>query len=202
MRSIFLLAALLVAVAVAAIFVARNRSGPDSASARGTVTLVGDSLNVGVERYLPAALPGWKVVANDRVGRSTLEGVAELEAGRPALSSYVVVSLGTNDPRGAADAFRRNVERVLELGGPNRCIVWATIWRDGAPADDFNAVLRDAAGSNRRLRLVEWADMARQHPDLLAADGLHGNEVGYRKRAEAVAAAVKDCSPEQTVTEQ
>ena len=201
MRSTFLFAALLVAVALAALLVARNRGEPATAVSQGTVTLVGDSLNVGVERHLSAALPGWKLVANDRVGRSTPEGIVEVEAGRPMLSAHVVVSLGTNDPPGAVAAFSTDVARLLELIGPNRCVIWATIWRDGAPSDAFNAVLREAAEVNRRVRLVEWAEMVQAHPDWLAADGLHGNETGYRERARATAAAVKGCAPAQTVTE-
>jgi lysophospholipase L1-like esterase len=201
MRSTFFFAALLVVVALAALLVARNRDEPATAGSRGTVTLVGDSLNVGVERYLSAALPGWKLVANDRVGRSTPDGIAELEAGRPSLSSHIVVSLGTNDPPDAVAAFRADVARLLDLVGPNRCVVWATIWRDGAANDAFNAVLRDAAAVNRRVRLVEWAEMVQAHPDWLALDGLHGNEAGYRERARAIATAAKACAPAQTVAE-
>ena len=85
MRTTFFFAALLLVAALAALLVERHRSTPTSAVAtRGTATLVGDSLNVGVERYLPDALPHWKIVANDLVGRTTDEGIAELEAGRPA----------------------------------------------------------------------------------------------------------------------
>ena len=105
------------------------------------------------------------------------------------------------DPPGAVAAFSTDVARLLELIGPNRCVIWATIWRDGAPSDAFNAVLRDAVDVNRRVRLVEWAEMVQAHPDWLAADGLHGNETGYRERARATAAAVKGCAPAQTVTE-
>jgi len=201
MRSTSFFAALLVAVALGVLVLVRLSDEPAATASRGTVTLLGDSLNVGVERYLPDALPGWKVVANDRVGRSTPEGIAELEAGRPQLSSHVVVSLGTNDPPAAVAAFRADVARVLALVGPNRCVVWATIWRDGAPNDAFNTVLRDAAEANRRVRLVEWAEMARTQPELLAADGLHGNEDGYRERARAVAEATTGCAPAQTVSE-
>jgi lysophospholipase L1-like esterase len=201
MRSTFFFAALLLVVVLAALLVARNRDEPAAAASRGAVTLLGDSLNVGVEPYLPAALPGWKVVANDRVGRSTPEGIAELEAGRPALSSHVVVSLGTNDPPAAVAAFRADVARVIQLAGPNRCVIWATVWRDGGPNEAFNTVLRDAADANRRVRLVEWAEMVQAHPNWLAADGLHGNETGYRERARAIAKAAKGCAPAQTVTE-
>ncbi len=202
MRSTFLFATLLVAVAIGALVVVRNpRYHGTPPASRGTVTLVGDSLNVGIEPYVGPALPGWKVVTNDRVGRTTPEGIVELEAGRPALSNYVVVSLGTNDPPTGVTDFRRNVSRVLALIGPNRCIVWATIWRDGAPNAAFNGVLRDAAAANQRLALVEWAEMVDRHPELLAPDRLHGNEDGYRERAGAVAAAARSCAPAQSASQ-
>jgi len=201
MRSSSFFAALLVAVALGVLVLVRHSDGPAASATRGTVTLVGDSLNVGVERYLPDALPGWTIVADDMVGRSTPQGIAELEAGRPKLSSHVVVSLGTNDPPAAVSAFRDDVARVLALVGPNRCVVWATIYRDGAPGNAFNAVLRDAAEANQRVRLVEWAEMAQEHPEWLAGDGLHGNETGYRERARAVADATRGCAPAQTVSE-
>ena len=203
MRSTFFFAALLLIAALAALVVERQRNAPSpGARSRGTATLVGDSLNVGVERYLPAVLPDWKIVANDRVGRTTAQGIDELEAGRSPLSQYVVVSLGTNDPPDAAERFRKDVARVLKLVGPNRCVIWATIWRDGKPNDAFNDVLRTAAESNRRLRLVEWAAMVKAHPDWLAADYLHGNETGYRERARSVAAATRTCAPAVNVTAQ
>ena len=200
MRSTFFFAALIVVAALGALLVARSRDPSATEGSRGTVTMIGDSLNVGVEPHLAAALPGWKIVSNDRVGRTTPEGIDELEAGRPALSSYVVVSLGTNDAPDGVTAFRSDVARVLDIVGPNRCVIWATIWRDGAPGDAFNAVLRDAAAANRQLRLVEWAEMVQAHPDWLAGDGLHGNEVGYAERARAIAKAAGTCAPTPTVT--
>lgn len=194
MRSPILLALLIAAVAVAALLVAGH--GEDGrARPGGTVALVGDSLNVGVERYLGAELPGFEVVANDRVGRRTEEGIDEVERGRARLAPYVVVSLGTNDPPEDVGAFRAAVARLTVLVGPGRCLVWATIWRDAAPHRAFNDVLREAAAANRRMHLVEWAAMAQAHPDWLAPDGLHGNETGYRERARAIAAAVRDCAP-------
>ena len=162
--------------------------------------MLGDSLNVGVEPYLDDALgKGWTLVTDDQVGRRSAEGIDELEAGRLELGGHVVVSLGTNDTPGTVAVFRDDVRRVLRLVGPRRCIVWATIWRDGAPSDEFNGVLRDAASSSHRLRLVDWAEMVRKHPQWLAGDGLHGNELGYRERARAIADAIRDCAPEQTI---
>ena len=197
MRSSALFALLLAAVAVVALLVARH-GGDERAPAGGTVALVGDSLNVGVEPYIGSALPGFEVIANDRVGRRTEEGIDEIEQGRARLAPHVVVSLGTNDPPSDVGAFRAAVERVTQLVGPGRCLVWATIWRDAAPNDALNQVLRDAAAANRRMRLVEWAEMVQAHPDWLAPDGLHGSETGYRERARAIAAAVRDCAPART----
>ena len=194
MRSPALVAVL--CVAVAAVLVVAGRDG-GSERRQGTVALVGDSLNVGVEPYLHEALRGWKLVANDLVGRRTEEGIVEIEQGRARLAPHVVVSLGTNDPPDAVATFREQVGRVTRLVGPDRCLVWATIWRDGAPSDAFNEVLREAASANGRMRVVEWAEMVQTHSDWLADDGLHGNATGYRKRAEAIAAAIRDCAPEQ-----
>jgi lysophospholipase L1-like esterase len=198
MRSSALFALLLAAAAAVALLVARH-VGDERAPAGGTVALVGDSLNVGVEPYIGSALPGFEVIANDRVGRRTEEGIDEIEQGRARLAPHVVVSLGTNDPPSDVGAFRAAVERVTELVGPGRCLVWATIWRDAAPNDALNRVLRDAAAANRRMRLVEWAEMVQAHPDWLAPDRLHGSDAGYRERARAIAAAVRDCAPARSL---
>ena len=194
MRSKTFFAGFFVVAAAVALVAVRHGTEARPAESPGTATLIGDSLNVGMEPYLGEALPRWQVVANDQVGRTTPEGITVLEAGRPVLSSYVVVSLGTNDAHDVG-AFRANVARVLELAGPDRCVIWATVWRDGKPSDDFNDVLREAAEANKRLRLVAWAEMVDQDPELLAGDGLHGNEAGYRKRAAAVGEAVRSCAP-------
>lgn len=200
MRSLAPIVVLVGAVAGGALLVARATDGGPGSASSGAVTLVGDSLNVGIEPYLQGALTGWRITSNDRVGRTTAEGIDEIEARRLPLSSHLVISLGTNDSPREVAAFRSDVARVLELVGPNRCVVWATIWRDGRPNDAFNDVLRHAAAANRRFRVVDWAAMVGQQPDWLAADGVHGTEAGYRERARAVAEAVTGCTPGQTVS--
>jgi hypothetical protein len=163
----------------------------DDLQPQGSLLLLGDSLNVGIEPYLPDALPGWTIVVDDRVGRTTAEGVRVLGAVEPA--PVVVVSLGTNDPPEDVDGFRAGVRGVLGRVGRERCVVWATIVRDGIRTEGLNGVLRQAARVNADLRLVEWDLMVREMPSLLAADGVHGTRDGYTRRAAAVAAAVRDC---------
>jgi lysophospholipase L1-like esterase len=186
---------LLLAVAVAAAtFVAVRRAADDDAdSARGAVTLVGDSLNVGVEPYLEDALPGWRVDAHDEVGRATREGVAELRARRTKLAPVVVVSLGTNDAEGTEDEFRALVGDAIRVVGPNRCLVWATIVRDGEERTGWNDVLRDAAAEHPNVQLAEWASLASDDPTLLAGDRVHGTPDGYARRAEETARAIRAC---------
>jgi hypothetical protein len=195
-RNLFIGLLALVAVGIAAESIARAVHGPSHSNAplrRGTVSLVGDSLNVGVEPYLEAALGGWTIEADDVVGRSTATGLEHVRERGAALGRYVVISLGTNDPRDGVDAFRADVAQVLDIAG-ERCVVWATIHRDGDAYAPFNDVLRGEAAANRNLRLVEWTSMLDSHPDWLAADGIHGTPDGYRARAAAIVAAMRGCS--------
>ncbi len=190
-RRILVIGLLVVVIAgVIAVEVSR-RSSAKPALQRGTVSLVGDSLNVGVEPYLQEELHRWQISADDVVGRSTPDGIERLRAQRASLGSYVVVSLGTNDPIGAVDAFRANVAETLRIAGAERCVVWATIHRDDY--EPFNQILRDASAGNRNLRLVEWTSMIRAHPDWLAADGIHATPEGYKARAKAIVDSMRTC---------
>ena len=179
-----------IAVAVA-VHVVRSHDEPSGSA--GNVTLVGDSLNVGIEPYLAQELPGWNVDAHDRVGRATAEGIEELRKLRGKLAPVVVVSLGTNDADGSEAEFRRLVAEALAIVGPDRCLVWATIVRDGTTRTGFDAVLQDARSANPNVRLVEWARIVEQHRSLLAADAVHGTPEGYARRAADTARAIRTC---------
>jgi hypothetical protein len=160
---------------------------------RGSVTLVGDSLNVGVEPFLQEELHGWDVHTDDVVGRPTTTGLERLTSQSTTLGRYVVISLGTNDPESSVGAFSAAIGDVLGLAGRGRCVVWATIHRDGDAYEPFNDALRAAASKNRNLRLVDWAGMIRVHPDWLVSDGVHATTDGYHERAKAVVAAMRTC---------
>jgi lysophospholipase L1-like esterase len=162
-------------------------------SAVGTLTTVGDSLNVGVQPYLDEELGGWSIDHHDQNGRRTREGIDELEAIGRDLGDVLVVSLGTNDFDSDPATFRRQVEEVVARAGPRRCVVWTTIWLGGPHA--FNDVLRGSASLHPNLQLVDWAAMVEQEPDLLAADGVHASPDGYARRAEEIARVARDCLP-------
>ncbi len=175
------------------VLAARHHRGEAETLPRSSVSLIGDSLNLGTEQSLRAALRRWTFYADDVVGRSTATGVEGLRDAGSSLAPYVVVSLGTNDPSSGVDAFRGDVAQILHLAGPRRCVVWSTIHRDGDAYDGFNAILRAEAARNRNVFLVEWASMISQHPDWLASDGIHGSPDGYVARAAAVVVAMREC---------
>jgi lysophospholipase L1-like esterase len=171
----------------------RGKASSSSPLPRSRVSLVGDSLNVGVEPSLRELLPGWAMSTDDVVGRPTETGLERLRAEASSLAPYVVVSLGTNDAVTAVDAFRSAVDEALALAGAHRCVVWATIHRDGTAYDPFNEVLRAASDRNRNLRVVDWEAMVERSPSFLAGDGIHGSPNGYTARASAIVAAMRAC---------
>jgi len=185
--------ALVLAVAIAVAIYAMRRGDDGHPGTNGRATLVGDSLNVGIEPYLGNELPGWRIDARDRVGRATQEGIDELRRLGEGLAPTVVVSLGTNDPDGSERTFSELVGEALEIVGPHRCLVWATIVRDGMPRTTFNDVLRSASEEHPNIRLVEWADEVGKNPGVLAPDLVHGTPEGYAWRAEETARAIRGC---------
>lgn len=185
-------------VVVGAVTLARPKTGSSPATLpTSQASLIGDSLNVGIEPYVRHELRGWQVDTDDEVGRSTATGVERMRTRTAVLAPYVVVSLGTNDPSGGAEAFRGEVDKALRMAGPTRCVVWVAIRRDGDAYEPFNAVLREAAASSSNLRVVDWPALVQGHPAYLAADGIHATPDGYRARAGAVVAAMNSCGPRQ-----
>jgi lysophospholipase L1-like esterase len=162
-----------------------------------SVYVDGDSLAEGTAPYLPALLPHWSLRQSYAVSRHVTEGVALLRAERPRLGQAVVVSLGTNDdPRRVSD-FRTGMGEILAIAGPARCVVWTNIVRPpavGTSYDGLNRVLSAAATTHRNLVVVDWQALVRSHPAWLRADGVHATAAGYKGRAAAIAAAVKECT--------
>ena len=203
MRRRTLILVVVAAVGVAAVLVGLHRSTRRASTAAppaSAVSLVGDSLNVGVEPYLRDRLPRWTINADDEVGRPTSIGLDHLRAAASSLAPYVVISLGTNDPVADVADFRRAVEDAVGLAGPHRCVVWTAIHREGAAYEPFNEALRSVAARNRNLRVVEWGAMVDGTPNYLAADGIHGSPSGYAARAKGIVTAMRGCYDDGVVS--
>ena len=167
---------------------------PSAAEGRG-VFVNGDSLAVGTRPYLAGELPGWSVRTSATISRHAFEGASVLRsAGK--LPKVIAVSLGTNDDPRSASAFEDAVEDLVRAAGDERCVVWATIRRPrvaGASYREYNAVLRHQARERKNFKLVRWTKLVNQHPEWLAADGVHVDAAGYQARAEAYAEKIRAC---------
>jgi hypothetical protein len=172
---------------------------PTSASALSKRAFVnGDSLAVGTQPYLPGLLGGWRVRQSNKVSRHAPEGPAILRRLGRSLPRVLVISLGTNDDPNMVDAFRDAIDDTLDVAGPRRCVVWINIVRPavaGASYAGYNRALTDEAGKRENLRVVNWARMAKRHPEWFGSDGVHPDATGYQARAAAIARAVKRCHP-------
>jgi len=191
---LFLLAA---AATVAVVLVTADEEDA-AADDPGSLTLIGDSLNVGIDPYLRDLLPNWEIDAHDRVGRTTAEGIEVLRERSGTLAPVVVLSLGTNDPDGTEAAFRALVEEAVDVVGPDRCLVWATIVRNGSERTELNDVLREVESTHSNVRLVDWASNVADDPALLAGDLVHGTPDGYAFRAAETVRALRACPDRST----
>jgi hypothetical protein len=171
-------------------------SRKDSASQQ--LLVQGDSLAVGTRPFIGRELSGWQITHSVKVGRHTAEGVAELRESAASLPEVIHVSLGTNDDPRRVPAFRASIREVMDLAGPGRCVVWTNIVRRPVARvgyAGYNRALADESRPRENLRVVNWARLARENPNWLAADGVHATTDGYKGRARAVARSVRRCRP-------
>lgn len=161
-------------------------------AAQQNVLVVGDSLAVGMRRYLGAAVDERPVRYSVKGGITTPAGMSRLRAQlREVVPTAVVISLGTND---GPDPFRfaSRIDRVLELVPAQACIVWHAIHRSARKGAfrPMNRVLRAAARRDTRLTVVGW-DRSVDQGSVVLADGIHPDADGYRRRGAQVASAVR-----------
>jgi GDSL-like Lipase/Acylhydrolase family len=189
---------ILFVLVLALVGVAGTALASQSRSASRTLYVDGDSLSVGTGWYLPSYLRGWTLRATSAVSRHASDGAAAVEerAREGLLERVVVVDLGTNDDPSAVTTFRGYVLGVLRAAGPSRCVIWSTINRPpygGVSYDGYNSALRSLDARYRNMHVLDWAKLARSHPEWFGSDGVHPTSTGYRTRASGLAWLVKHC---------
>src|SRR5439155_10357540 len=170
------------------------------AAAAPSLLHVGDSLAVGSDPPLRQLLPGWSVTTDALKNRPTAAGVAIIDRA-PSLPQALVVELGTNDSPDQSARFAGYVRHVLQVAGPNRCVVWVNIHRppyNGVPYAGFNRALDQIAATSSNLAVVDWNGMVNSGQAPVAGDGVHATPDGYRARAAAIARALEGCSSQRS----
>ena len=150
----------------------------------GPILYVGDSLGVGTFPELRRLLPDVALDGDNRIGRSSGEGLRVLRSTLRRKHGVVIFDIGTNDRDTAT--MTRNLRRARKRAG-DRLLVVFTLNKPGVAP--LNGVLRDFARSADNVELVDWRAVAGKEK-LLAGDGIHATAAGYRRRARLISAFV------------
>jgi lysophospholipase L1-like esterase len=178
-------------LAVAAAAIVAAIATPATASA--AVLVVGDSLGVGTEPALRAALPGVQIDADSLNGRPSAAGLPILAELLAPEHDTVVFDLGTNDGNASVGVTAASLASARELAG-DRCLVIATLNRPplaGIPIDAQNDMIRRFAATTPNVALVDWNDAATANPGALRDDGVHASAAGYALRGALFADAIR-----------
>lgn len=164
-------------------------------SASAAVLVVGDSLGVGTDGPLRAALPEAEIQSDNEIGRPSVAGVSVLSDLLGPEHDTVVFDLGTNDGNAAVAVTAGSLASARQLTG-DRCLVIATLNRPplaGIPIDGQNSMIRRFAASTPNVVLVEWHDAAAGTSGVLQSDGVHATSAGYAYRGALFADAIRSC---------
>jgi hypothetical protein len=164
-------------------------------NASAAVLVVGDSLGVGTDGPLRAALPEAEIQSDNEIGRPSVAGVSVLSELLGPEHDTVVFDLGTNDGNASVGVTAGSLTAARQLTD-DRCLVVATLNRPplaGIPIDGQNSMIRNFAASTPNVVLVEWNDAAAGTPGVLQADGVHATSAGYAYRGALFADAIRSC---------
>jgi hypothetical protein len=173
---------------------ARNEVAlPSAAAAHPTestdpVLLLGDSLAVGIAPYVDAGLGERTLSVDAAEGRGTATSVSLLSPYAASAAPVWIVSLGTNDN---PDEFETNARSIMQLAGPDRCVVWFDVWR-AATDESINATLNQVAADYPNLHLIPWHDTSALHSEWFSGIDVHPSSEGYAVRGQMAIDAVRD----------
>lgn len=170
-------------------------SAMSASTASASVLVVGDSLAVGTEPALRAALPTLAVDADSSNGRTSAEGVAVLRDRLRPEHETVVFDLGSNDGPTAVALTASSLAAARELAA-GRCLVVATLNHPpqaGVSIDAQNASIRRFAAATPGAALVDWHAAAQSTRGVLRPDGVHATAGGYALRGQLFAEAIQSC---------
>jgi peptidoglycan/LPS O-acetylase OafA/YrhL len=134
--------------------------------------VTGDSVILGIRNKL--AMQEDIALINARVGRQIGELITEVEEDKQRVgSSPVVLNVGNNNA-----VSREDMVKLMELlkDQPKVVVVNTSVprtWRDGN-----NKIIGEVVSGYPNAALVNWAEIAENHPEFFAPDGVHLIEAG------------------------
>jgi len=134
--------------------------------------VTGDSVILGIRNKL--AQQENIALINARVGRQIPELIKAVEEDKPKVgSSSVVLNVGNNNA-----VSREDMVKLMELlkDQPRVVVVNTSVprtWREGN-----NKIISEVVAGYPNAKLVNWAEIAENHPEFFAPDGVHLIEAG------------------------
>lgn len=134
--------------------------------------VTGDSVILGIRNKL-AAKQDISLI-NARVGRQIQELITAVEEDKPkVLQSIVVLDVGNNNA-----VSREDMIKLMELlkSQPKIIVINTSVprtWRDGN-----NRIISEVVSNYPNATLIDWNQIAENHPEFFAPDGVHLVEAG------------------------
>ncbi|CAB4695617.1 unannotated protein [freshwater metagenome] len=134
--------------------------------------VTGDSVILGIRNKLAASQD--ISLVNARVGRQIQELIKVVEEDKPKVKrSIVVLDVGNNNA-----VSREDMVKLMELlkEQPRAIVINTSVprtWRDGN-----NKIISEVVSRYSNATLINWAQIAENHPEFFAPDGVHLVETG------------------------
>lgn len=153
------------------------------------MTAVGDSVMVDVAPDLQELMPN--TVANATVGRQpySVPEILQSYDSQNLLSQNIVISIGTNGLIGDND-----FNKVMDIVGKDRQVYWINGYASRDWVTQNNNFLSTQAKTHKNLHIVDWASLAKDHPEWLGDDHVHPNTNGSVQYASLIAKTMAEQS--------
>ncbi len=164
---------------------------PAGAQQQRRVVIVGDSIVLGAQGPMVAALQGqgWNVTFDASVSRSTSAGADAVESHRGELDDSLVISLGANDA-GNPGAFRSKVRALLDANAGVPHVYWLTIREVRDYYGPANQILFEEAAARPNVSVIDWNGVTLGSSGLTSGDGLHLTPSGASAMSQLVVDSV------------
>lgn len=168
---------------------ANSSSGPATPIGKGSkIALFGDSIAEGVKQS--GVLGSRATLEQTFRGRQTKDTITAITAvnsdGPHALPDTVVVCSGSNDDPTDTDTFKTNVNKVLDLVGSNRHLIWVNLHGTNYAGQDLTALnptLDEVAADHPNMTVIHWNTIVESENLNMDSHGLHTDSAGYKRLA-------------------
>ena len=155
------------------------------------VFVLGDSVLLGTEQTLPAALVGWQVTMDCVGSRRLPQGIEELQANRSRIGAVVVIQMGNNYIAGEDGTFASQIDQAMRVLAGVKLVMWVTVAEEWPSRVMINEAIRASASRWPNIRIADWAPIIAAHPDYaFPPDMLHLSWAGRAAMAHLIASVV------------